>query len=199
MSGRFVVFEGGEGCGKSTQAALLADRLGAVLTRQPGGTEIGAALRTILLDPATAGLTPRTEALLMAADRAQHVAEVIRPALADGHDVVCDRYLYSSIAYQGHGRGLTVSEVRDLSGWATEGLLPDLVVLLTVPADLAATRLGSNLDRFESAGEGFHERVATGFAELAAGDPERFVVIDGSAPVDVVAAQVWAAVEERLT
>ena len=197
MTGRFIVFEGGEGCGKSTQAALLAGRLGAVLTRQPGGTAVGVALRTILLDPATAGLDARAEALLMAADRAQHAAEVIGPALTAGSDVVCDRYLYSSLAYQGYGRGLPVEEVRGLSDWATAGLLPDLVVLLIVPAPVSQQRLGRELDRFEAAGADFHTRVAAGFLELAANEPDRFVVVDGDGSIDQVAQSVLDVVAVR--
>ncbi len=137
--GRFIVFEGGEGCGKSTQAARLAEDLGALLTREPGDTQIGAALRALLLDPATV-ITPVTEALLMAADRAEHVAAVVEPALSSGQDVVCDRYVGSSVAYQGHGRGLDVEQIRTTSAWATGGLEPDLVLLLEVPAAVAAAR-----------------------------------------------------------
>ncbi|HZA87181.1 MAG TPA: dTMP kinase, partial [Acidimicrobiales bacterium] len=123
--GRFVVLEGGEASGKSTQAARLAERLDAVLTREPGGTAIGAGLRDLLLDARTTGLADRAEALLMAADRAQHVAEVIRPALAAGRHVVSDRYVGSTLAYQGFGRGLPVDELRRLSAWAAHGVEPD--------------------------------------------------------------------------
>ena len=197
MTGRFIVFEGGEGSGKSTQSARLAARLDAVLTRQPGGTEIGGALRSILLDPATVGLTSRAEALLMAADRAQHAEELIRPALAAGRHVVCDRYLYSSVAYQGYGRGLDPVEIRSISAWATDELWPDLVVLLDVDPEAAASRIDPDRDRFEQAGEEFHRAVRGGFVALAASDPDpkRWLVIDGTLPVDEVSALVWAAVE----
>jgi dTMP kinase len=195
---RFIAFEGGEGCGKSTQAALLADSIGAVLTREPGGTDFGMRLRDLLLDPATAHVDSRAEALLMAADRAQHVASVVRPALEEGRHVVSDRYAASSLAYQGYGRGLAVDEVRELSEWATGGTWPDLIVLIDVPVETAAARLGEDLDRFEQAGEGFHQRVMDGFRELAAADPSRWVVIDGTPAVDVVAAAVRTAVSERL-
>lgn len=195
MTARFIVFEGGEGSGKSTQAARLAERLDAVLTRQPGGTDVGASLRAILLDPENTALAPRAEALLMAADRAQHAEELIRPALAAGRHVVCDRYTYSSVAYQGYGRGLGAEVVRDLSAWATDELWPDLVVLLDVDDEVAASRLDRDLDRFEQAGDDFHRRVREGFREQAAADPERWVVIDGAASIDDVAALVWAAVE----
>ncbi len=198
MRGRFIVFEGGEGSGKSTQARRLADRLDALLTREPGGTPTGSALRALLLDPATGVLDARAEALLMAADRADHVATVIKPALEAGTDVVCDRYAGSSIAYQGYGRGLDPSEVRQLSDWAADGLWPDLVVLLRVAAADAAARLGDELDRFEREGAGFHDRVAAGFDELAAASPDRWVVVDGVGTIEEVAARVATAVESTL-
>jgi dTMP kinase len=202
--GRFIVFEGGEGSGKSTQAARLAGRLGAVLTREPGGTTVGEALRALLLsdDPRTSGLDDRAEALLMAADRAQHVAEVIRPALRDGRHVVSDRYYGSTLAYQGYGRGLPVDALRRLSAWASAGLWPDVVVLLDVPRELgsdrAAGRSGPMPDRVEAAGDRFHDRVAAGYRSLAAADPDRWVVVDGAAgPPDEVQAAVWKAVAAR--
>lgn len=197
--GVFIAFEGGEGCGKSTQAARLADRLGATLTRQPGGTVIGSSLRALLLSPETGPIDPRAEALLMAADRAQHVAEIIGPTLDAGNDVVCDRYVGSSVAYQGYGRGLDPAEVADLSGWATGELWPDLVVLLVVDSGVASARLGDDLDRFESAGCEFHDRVAAGFVAQAEVDPARWVVIDGSGSIDEVGARVDAVVNERLS
>ena len=198
--GRFVVFEGGEASGKSTQAGLLAQRWGAELTFEPGDTEVGARLRAILLDPATGHLDPRAEALLMAADRAHHVATRIRPALMRGRDVVCDRFVGSSIAYQGYGRQLGAGEVAALSAFAVDGLVPDLVVLLEVPADVAGARLAASgaLDRMEAAGDDFHQRVALGYRELAAADPGRWAVVDGSGSIDEVAARVSAAVSARL-
>ncbi len=195
---RFIVFEGGEASGKSTQSARLAARIGAVHTREPGGTAIGGALRSLLLDVRTADLDGRAEALLMAADRAQHVAEVVRPALAAGRHVVSDRYIGSSLAYQGHGRGLPVVELRRLSDWATDGLWPDLVVLLEVPATVAMSRLGATPDRMEAAGEEFHDRVARGYRALAATEADRWAVVDGTASPEHVAAAVWRAVIERL-
>ncbi len=196
--GRFIAFEGGEACGKSTQAARLADALDAVLTREPGGTAIGAQLRAVLLDPATVDLSARAEALLMAADRAQHVAEVIEPALAAGRHVVTDRFAGSSIAYQGHGRGLPVEEIRDLSMWATGGVWPDLVILLDVPPAEADRRLGAARDRMEAEPVSFHDAVIEGFRAQAAAEPERWVVIDGTPSIEVVSAAVVAAVTERL-
>ncbi|WP_334141868.1 dTMP kinase [Rhabdothermincola sp.] len=198
MTARFIAFEGGEGSGKSTQAELLAKALGAVLTREPGGTDIGIRIRGVLLDPATRALDARAEALLMAADRAQHVAEVVRPSLAAGRHVVTDRFAASSIAYQGYGRGLPIEEVRSLCEWATGGLWPDLTILLDVPHDVAVARLARELDRFEREDGGFHARVLGGFRAMAAADPERWVVLDGTCSVDAIAARVRGAVRDRL-
>jgi dTMP kinase len=195
---RFIVFEGGEASGKSTQSARLAERLGAVHTREPGGTDIGAALRELLLDARTTGLDDRAEALLMVADRAQHVAEVISPALKAGRHVVSDRYFGSTLAYQGYGRGLPIAELRQLTSWASGNLWPDLVVLLDVPREVAVGRTGRTPDRLEAAGEVFHDRVQRGYRALAAADATRWVVIDGTAPKDEVTAAVWQAVTTRL-
>jgi dTMP kinase len=197
--GLFVAFEGGEGSGKSTQARLLAEAIGARLTREPGGTKLGTDLRHLLLDPATGVIDARAEALLMAADRAQHIAEVVRPALEKGEHVVSDRSAMSFLAYQGAGRGLPIEELRRISGWAADGLWPDLVVLIDVPADVAAARRaadGRHFDRLEAEGGGFHERVRAGFAALAASDKDRWVVVDGTGTPAKVAARVdaaWAA------
>ncbi len=198
MKGRLVVLEGGEACGKSTQAARLARRLDAVLTREPGGTAVGERIRSLVLDAAAADLVPRAEALLMAAARAQHVAEVVAPALAAGRHVVSDRFTGSSLAYQGFGRGLSVDELRCLSHYATEGLEPDVVVLLELDATVATTRRARQLDRMEAAGTEFHRRVAEGFAVLAAAEPARWVRVDGEGTEDEVAERVWAAVIDRL-
>jgi dTMP kinase len=191
-----IAFEGGEGTGKSTQAALLAARLDAVLTNELGGTDMGAAIRKLVLSTDTVDLDPRAEALLMAADRAQHVAAVIAPALAAGRHVVTDRYLDSSLAYQGFGRGLDLDAVRALSAFAGAPE-PDLVVLLTVPPRLRSRRLGGERDRFES-DDDFLARVEDGFLALAKADPDRWVVLEGDAPVEDVAARVWDAVSARL-
>jgi dTMP kinase len=197
MIPRFIAFEGGEGCGKSTQAIRLAERLDAHLTHEPGATRIGGAIRHLLLDPATEGMDERAEALLMAADRAQHVAEIVRPTLAAGRHVVTDRFAGSSLAYQGYGRGLPVEEIERLSRWAAAGLWPDLVVLLEVPHDVAEARMGLARDRLESEGSAFHERVIAGFRALAADDPELWVVVDGAGSVEEVADRVWAEVSSR--
>ena len=196
--GRFIVFEGGEGVGKSTQAARLAGHLDAVLTRQPGGTTIGTGLRRLLLDPSTTALSTRAEALLMAADRAQHRAELIEPSLAAGRDVVCDRYTYSSVAYQGYGRGLDCHEVRCLSAWATEEQWPDLVILLDLDPEIAAQRLSGTPDRFESADAAFHRRVREGFLAMAVQEPSRWLVLDAARSADDLADEIASHVDAAL-
>ncbi len=195
--GRFIVFEGGDACGKSTQAARLAADLGARLTRQPGGTAIGASIRAIVLDPANVALDDRAEALLYAADKAQHVHEVIEPALARGDDVVCDRYVASSVVYQGSGRGLDLAYLAELLGWATASLEPDLVLLLEVSDTVMHERLGVERDRLEALPADFHERVREGFRSLAASDPQRWVRIDASGTIAEVATRVRLAVSRR--
>lgn len=180
--GVFIAFEGGEASGKSTQADRLAARLDAVLTREPGGTPIGEQIRSLLLDPA-GDVEARTEALLMAAARAQHVHDVIEPALAAGRHVVTDRFTASSLAYQGFGRGLALEDVRALSAFATAGLEPDLYVLLDVPPEVAAARRSREHDRMESAGDAFHQRVRDGFLALV---DDRWLVVDGTLPPDEV-------------
>ncbi|MFV1991930.1 MAG: dTMP kinase [Acidimicrobiales bacterium] len=177
--GRFIVLEGWEASGKSTQAKLLAEALGALQTFEPGASRIGKEIREVLLHTGH-DLTDRAEALLFAADRAQHVAEIIEPALVRGQDVVCDRYFYSSVAYQGAGRELGVDKILELSAFATAGLTPDLVILLTLPDDVADSRLGSERDLIESGDQSFHARVRACFAQMAADDPTRWVTLDAS-------------------
>jgi dTMP kinase len=194
--GRFIVLEGGEAVGKSTQAALLAEHLGAVLTREPGGTAIGEALRRLVLEEPLVAPVPRAEALLMLAARAQHVAEVIEPALERGDDVVCDRYSGSTLAYQGYGRGLDVDELRELDSWASGHRVPDLVVLLDLPVEVARERLSRrHRDRIESEGDDFLISVHAGFRRLAAQGPLRWRVVDASGTVEEVAALVRKAVD----
>jgi dTMP kinase len=189
----YVALEGAEGCGKSTQAARLAESIGAVLTRETGGTPIGERLRAILHDNDVTDLADRAEALIAAADRAQHVAGVVRPALDAGHHVVSDRSVYSTLAYQGYGRLLDVDELRRINDWAVEGLWPSHVVLLDAPTEVLASRLhGRDLDRFERAGDDFHERVIAGYRDMAAADPQRWRVVDASGDPDSVAARVLA-------
>jgi dTMP kinase len=192
--GRLIAFEGGEASGKSTQAATFAGRLGALLTREPGGTPVGLRVRDLVLDPETAGLHPRTEALLLAADRAQHVAELVAPALTAGQDVVTDRFSGSTLAYQGYGQSLPVEDLAWLSSWASDGLEPDLVVLLDVEPLVAAARQGSRpLDRLEARDAAFHRRVRDGYRALAEADSVRWAVVDGSGSESEVAARVWDA------
>lgn len=195
----YIAFEGAEGCGKSTQAGRLADALDAVLTRETGGTQIGQRLRAILHDTDVTDLDDHAEALIAAADRAQHLAEVVRPALEAGRHVVSDRSVYSTLAYQGYGRGLPVAEVRSINEWAIGVTWPDLVLLLTVPDEVTARRMSKRqLDRFEQAGDSFHRRVQNGFAEMAAADPVHWVVVDASGPIDEVTATIRSAVCDRL-
>jgi dTMP kinase len=201
MAGRrplYVAFEGAEGCGKSTQAALLAEALGAVLTRETGGTDVGRRLREILHDVDVVDLDDRAELLIVAADRAQHFARVVRPALDAGRPVVSDRSVYSALAYQGYGRGLVVDEIRRINDWAMRGIWPSLVVLLDAPTDVLATRLhGRDLDRFERAGEAFHERVIDAYHTMAADDPDRWIVVAADDDQDKIAAGVLERVTER--
>ena len=195
--GRFIVLEGGEASGKSTQAALLSSALGAVLTREPGGTALGERVRNLLLDPAVPAPVARAEVLLLLAARAQHVEEVIEPALVSGHDVVCDRFAGSTLAYQGSGRGLDPDELARLSAWAAGGVEPDVVVLLRVGRDVATGRLRDRAggeDRMEAEGAAFFFRVDEGYATLAAADPDHWRVVDGSGSIEDVAQRVMVAV-----
>lgn len=206
--GVFVVFEGGEGAGKSTQVLALAEALReqgreVVVTREPGATEVGARIRSLVLGRATGpdAPSPRAEALLYAADRAHHVATVVRPALARGAVVVSDRYVDSSLAYQGAGRTLPVEEVSWLSSWATGGLKPDLVVLLDVDPAMGLSRVtarGADADRLESESLAFHERVRYAFLDLAAADPKRYLVLDAARPIDEIRTAVAQRVGEML-
>jgi dTMP kinase len=199
--GRLIALEGIDGSGKSTQARALADALGARLTHEPGATRLGAALRRLLLTPDAPPRGPRAEALLMAADRAEHVAAVVEPALAAGEWVVTDRYAGSTLAYQGSGRGLPVSELQELSAWASAGLAADVSVLVDVSVEVAATRLAGapgGTDRMERLGPGFAARVRGGFLAQAADDPGHWVVVDGSRPVGEVTAHIVDEVRKRL-
>ena len=198
MTGYLITVEGPDGSGKSTQARLLAEHLGAIYTREPGGTDLGEKLRDMVLDTNREELSDRAEALMIAAARAQHVEEVVRPAIEQNKTVVSDRFLESSIAYQGHGRGLGPEEILDISIFATQGLKADLIVLIDVAAPLAADRRGKNLDRIENAGDDFHSRVMNAYRLMASDDPERWIVIDGSGTVDKVSQLVIEEVEGRL-
>ena len=201
MCALFFAFEGCDASGKTTQGSLFAARIGARFTREPGDTPAGARIRSLVLDhsPEGASLSARAEALLMAADRAQHVAELIEPTLASGQHVVTDRYLASSVAYQGYARGLDPTMVRDLSLWAVNGRVPDLTVLLSVPVSVVLARMSAvgSLDRLESEGSEFFGRVVEGFEVQAAIAPEPWLVIDGVGSIDEVATRVWDGVSNR--
>jgi dTMP kinase len=197
-SPHYIAFEGAEACGKSTQAALLATRMNAVLTRETGGTAVGARLRAILHDNSVTNLTPRAEALMTAADRAQHLAEVVGPALDGGRNVVSDRSLYSTLAYQGYGRELDVEELTIINDWAINARWPKTVIFLDTPDALIAERLQErDLDRFEAAGEAFHQRVIEGFRTMASSNTERWITVDGRGAIDEVEATIVAALTER--
>lgn len=208
MTGAFITFEGGDGAGKSTQAELLAGWLEergheVVRTREPGGTRLGAEIRQLLLHGGDeiGEVDARAEALLYAADRAQHVAKIVRPALDRAAVVVQDRYIDSSLAYQGAGRVLPVPDVLSINEWATGGLRPALTVLLDISPDEAASRRverGGASDRLEAEDESFHEAVRRGFLELADADPDRYLALDGSLPADELHTQVLAAVSPLL-
>lgn len=203
--GLFLTLEGGDGSGKSTQSALLTDWLTAqgrtvVHSREPGGTEMGLQVRETVLH-FRGHIAPRAEALLYAADRAHNIATVVRPALERGDIVIQDRYLDSSVAYQGAGRVLDPGEIRDLSLWATEGLLPHLTVLLDLDESIGRVRLDearTRYDRLEAEGDAFHARVRAAYLDLAAAEPERFLVLDATLPVDELAARIRTRVSDLL-
>jgi dTMP kinase len=197
--GRLIAFEGIDGCGKSTQAKAVAAALGALLTHEPGATPLGARLRRLLLDPDSDSPppSPRAETLLMAADRAEHVAEVIEPALESGAWVVTDRYSGSTIAYQGYGRGLGAEGLAEVVAWATAGVEADLSVFVDVPVEVAAARR-RGADRMERLGPEFAARVREGFVAQAAADAARWLVVDGTRDVDAITAHIVETVRARL-
>jgi dTMP kinase len=197
--GRYIAFEGLEGCGKSTHVTRLAATLNGITTREPGGTAIGASLRTAMLDTSNTMLSPRAEALMMAADRAQHLEELVLPALNSGTHVVSDRSAYSSLAYQGYGRLLDIDELKRFNNWAIAGKWPDLVVFIDVPLDTLLERLKKReLDRFEREDRAFFERIHAGFTAMATSDPNRWLVVDGTPPKDELASTIATAVKQRL-
>lgn len=206
--GLFVVFEGGEGAGKTTQLRLLEEWLSGtgtpvLRTREPGGTEIGERIRTLLLEHGQGEVDARTEALLFAASRAAHVTQKIAPALEAGTVVLCDRYIDSSLAYQGAGRGLGVAEVAEINAWANQGLQPDVTVLLDLDPTLSAQRRagrdgGAAGDRIESADIAFHAALRQAFLDRAAGAPERYLVLDARQSVAAVHTEIRSHIEVRL-
>ncbi|WP_271395929.1 dTMP kinase [Neomicrococcus lactis] len=205
-SGLFIVFEGGDGAGKSTQAALLASRLEradrhVLRTREPGGTVVGEKLRGLILDHGNGTVDARTEALMFAASRAAHVEQVLLPALNEGTDVICDRYIDSSVAYQGVGRGLGTDKVLALNTWATSGLVPDLTVLLDIdPVAGRARRLRDNAteDRLESEPDEFHASIRAAFRSLADASPERYLVLNALDDSVALEKQIYARVKKLL-
>lgn len=201
-TGVFVCFEGGEGAGKSTQSGLLRSWLEerghtVLLTFEPGDTPVGQALRRIVLSPETGELSHRTEALLYAADKAEHVDTVVLPALARGQVVITDRYVDSSLAYQGAGRDLLLADVERVNRWATGDLRPHLTVVLDLAPEAGLGRF-TERDRIEGESVEFHQRVRQGFLDLAAADPEHYVVLDARAPIEEIAAAIRARVEVLL-
>jgi len=205
MTGRFITFEGGEGAGKSTQAALLAERLRAagidvVLTREPGGTPGAEAIRALIVEGEPDRWTATTEALLVNAARADHVARLIRPALAAGKWVVCDRFVDSTLAYQGAGKALAAADLLEAHRFATDNLWADLTLVLDLPLAVGAARAAERgrPDRFDRLGADFHDRVAASFVHVAHQEPDRVRLIDATGDVEAVAAAVWRAVEPLL-
>lgn len=205
--GLFLTLEGPDGSGKSTQIRRLAERLGAsgityLTTREPGGTPISDQIRAMLLDPNNGAMVAKTEVLLYAASRAQHVAEVIQPALAQGTVVLCDRYIDASLAYQATGLGLSPDYVRRLNEEATDGLWPNRTYLIDVPSEIGIERVaksrGAQLDRIEQRDLAYHNRVRNQFLQMAEEEPDRFCVIDGTKSVDEVAAAIWEDVRRFL-
>jgi dTMP kinase len=201
MRGVFITLEGPEGAGKSTQLPLLCNWLEAqghrvLCTRNPGGTDIGQQIRKIVLDPANKAMVPMAELMLYAADRAQHVEEVVKPALAAGTIVVCDRFGDSTLAYQGYGRGLDLTLLRALNEMATDGVRPDMTVLLDVPSEVGLERVAKSraIDRLEDEAIAFHHRLRDGYLALAAEDPDRFTVVDATQPAQKVHEAICEAV-----
>ncbi|MFM8211819.1 MAG: dTMP kinase [Actinomycetes bacterium] len=189
--GFFIVFEGGDGAGKSTQVKKLEQSLKdlnetVILSREPGGTALGLKIREILLDQTEYEVTPRMEALLFAADRSINMSQVIKPALEKGHVVIADRHIDSSIAYQGISRGLGEQTIEDISRWAVQGIVPDLTIVLDVTTETGQSRLKQK-DRLDRESEDFHNKVNKAYLDLAKKDPARYVVIDASKPVEEIA------------
>lgn len=202
MTGIFITFEGGEGAGKSTQSQRLAEHIVAhgrtlVHTREPGGTPAGEAIRDVVLNRKYDGLDERAEALLFAAARGEHVARIIRPALDRGEVVLCDRYIDSSVAYQGYGRDLGPDIVRDLSLWSTRHLLPDLAIILDIDPRIGLTRV-PDPDRIEVESIAYHDKVRAGFLAIAGQEPQRTLVVDASLPMDEVTAVIIERVDRML-
>jgi len=199
----FITFEGGEGCGKSTHSGLLLKKLEqqnipVILTHEPGGTALGDELRKALKKKRGSFVSPQAELFLVAASRAQLVAEVIRPALEEGKIVICDRFTHSTMVYQGYGRGLDFTAIQMVNNMATRNLNPDLVIFLDIPPEQGLARKQNLKDRFELEDLSFHQRVRAGYVKLAAADPDHWLVIDASLPKDEVAGIIWDRVSQLL-
>jgi dTMP kinase len=210
VRGTFITFEGADGTGKTTQVRWLAERLSALavshlVTREPGGTDAGLAIRALLLEPRTPALAPDAELLLYAADRAQHVREAIEPALTSGQLVLCDRYTDATIAYQGHGRGLDLDLIAELNRIATRGLSPDRTIVFDLGVDEAARRLaaraggGETPTRFDLEAREFHERVRHAYLAIARAEPDRICIVDASGTEEAVAGRVWDALRDVIS
>jgi len=201
--GLFITFEGGEGCGKSTQSRLLLKKLEqqnvpVVLTHEPGGTALGNELRKTLKRKQGSSISPQAELFLLAASRAQLVAEVIRPALKEGKVVICDRFTHSTMVYQGYGRGLDFTAIKMVNNMATRHLNPDLIILLDISPEQGLARKQSLKDRFELEDLSFHRRVREGYVKMAAAEPDRWLVIDASLPKGEIAEIIWDNVSRLL-
>ena len=199
VPGRYIAFEGVEGCGKSTHVQRLATHLGALVTREPGGTAIGSTLRAIMANPENTHLSPRAEALMMAADRAQHLSELVVPTLESGRHVVSDRSVYSSLAYQGYGRQLNIDDLRQFNDFAIASRWPDLVVYIRIELDVVRRRLAKReTDRFEREDDQFFQRIIAGFDALASAEPDRWLIVDGGPAKDELELVIRQGVAERL-
>ena len=201
--GLFVTFEGGEGCGKSTHSKLLFKKLEqqnipAILTHEPGGTPLGNQLRNLLKRRRGSRISPQSELFLLAASRAQLVAEIIRPALEEGKVVLCDRFTHSTMVYQGYGRGLDFTAIKMVNNMATRHLSPDLIILLDIPSEQGLARKRSLKDRFELEDLSFHQRVRDGYLKMAEAEPDRWLVIDASLPKAKTAEIIWDRVSRLL-
>jgi dTMP kinase len=201
--GLFITFEGGEGCGKSTQSRLLLKKLEqrnipVILTHEPGGTALGDELRKALKRRRGSFISPQAELFLVAASRSQLVAELIRPALQEGRVVICDRFTYSTMVYQGYGRGLDFTAIKMVNNMATMHLNPDLIILLDISPEQGLARKQSLKDRFELEDLPFHRRVREGYLKMAAAEPNRWLVIDASLPKAKIAEIIWARVSQLL-
>lgn len=200
--GLFITFEGGDGCGKSTQLELVKKYLEekgfkTLTTREPGSVGLGQKLREVLLHY-DGDVAPRAEAFLFLADRAQHIAKIVKPAIDNGVIVLCDRHTDSSVAYQGYGRGEDIEQINMLNNLATQGIKPDLTLLFDVSTEVAQTRVGSEKDRMESAGIEFHKKVRQGYLEIAKKEPQRIKVVDSNLSIEEVFAEVKKIIDEKI-